>query len=72
MRAGRFPTTIAVGDEVVAVSTRSPSGEVTVVVVAADTAEDGALSTVLAAPAADATRVAQWAASETLALVRVP
>ncbi len=71
IRAGRFPSTISVGDHVVAVSIEA-AGEVTVVVVAADTTEDGALSAVLAAPAAEATQVAQWSASETLALVRVP
>ena len=59
------------GRQIVAVSMEA-AGEVSVVVVAADTAEDGALSTVIAAPAAEATQVAQWSASETLALVRVP
>lgn len=73
VRTGRYPTTIAIGDEVVAVSTDpGVEGESTVVVVAADTGDDGALSTVLAAPAADASQVARWAAADSLALVRVP
>ena len=71
VRAGRYPSTVDVGDEMVAVSTEA-DGEVTVFIVSAETGEDGALSTVLAAPAADATRVAQWAAADSLALVRVP
>ncbi len=72
VRAGRFPTTVTVGDEMVAVPTDGSGGEVRVIVVEASTGDDGALSTVIATPGADATRVAQWSATETLALVRVP
>ena len=71
VRAGRFPSTVSVGDEMSAVPLDG-DGDVSVVVVSSRVGDDGALSAVLAVPATDAARVAQWAAGERLALVRVP
>lgn len=70
VRLGRYPT-LAVGDEVVAVPIDA-DGEVSVIVVATNQGEDRSLSVVLAAPPAEAADVAQWAATDRLALVRVP
>jgi hypothetical protein len=70
VRPGRFPATVEVGDELVAVPIDTP-GEVSVTVVSSSVGEDGSLSVVLASPGADAGQVARWAAGEQLALVRV-
>jgi hypothetical protein len=70
VRSGRFPTTVEVGDELVAVPVEG-DGEVDVIVVSLSVGEDGALSTVLAAAPSDAAQVARWAALEQLALVRL-
>lgn len=71
VRSGRYPSTLSVGDELVAVPIDT-TGEVSVTVVSAAVGEDGALSVVLAAPPADAAQVARWSAADQLALVRVP
>ena len=71
VRPGRFPSTLEVGDELLAVPIDTP-GEVSVIVVSSSVGEDGSLSVVLAASSTDATQVARWAAAEQLALVRVP
>ena len=49
VRSGRFPSTVSVGDELVAVPIDT-AGEVSVVVVSSTVGEDGSLSVVLAAP----------------------
>ncbi len=70
VRVGRFPATVVVGDEVVAVPIDT-TGEVTVTVVLRTVGEDGSLTVVLAAAPTEAAQVARWAAAEQLALVRV-
>jgi hypothetical protein len=70
VRTGRFPTTVEVGDELVAVPIDG-DGEVPVAVVSTSVGEDGALTAVLAAPGGEAATVAQWAATDRLALVRL-
>ena len=47
------------------------TGELPVVVVSSSVGDDGTMSVVLGADAADATVVAQWAAGDRLTLVRV-
>lgn len=75
VRLGRYPT-LSVGDEVIAVPVDATpgvdAGEVSVVVVATNTSDDRSLSVVLSAPPESAAEVAQWAATDRLALVRVP
>ncbi len=71
VRTGRFPSTVEVGDELVAVPIDA-DGEVTVAVVSTNVGEDGALTAVLAAPGEGAATVARWSATDRLALVRVP
>jgi SAF domain-containing protein len=70
VRRGRFPSTLQVGDDMVAVPLDG-TGEVPVVVVSSSVGGDGAMSVVLGVDAADATAVAQWAAGDRLTLVRV-
>ena len=70
VRRGRYPTTLQVGDDMLAVPVDG-SGELPVVVVSSSVGDDGAMSVVLGAAAADATAVAQWAAGDRLTLVRV-
>ena len=71
VRRGRFPATVRVGDDMVAVPVEG-SGEVAVVVVSSIVGGDGAISVVLGVDAAEATAVAQWAAADGLTLVWVP
>ena len=75
VRLGRYPT-LSVGDEVIAVPVDATPGvdvsEVSVVVMATNTSDDRSLSVVLSAPPDRAAEVAQWAATDRLALVRVP
>jgi hypothetical protein len=71
VRTGRFPTTVGVGDELVAVPIDA-DGDVPVAVVRSSVGEDGGLTSVLAAPGGEAATVAQWAATDRLALVRLP
>ena len=70
VRRGRYPTTLQVGDDMLAVPADG-SGELPVVVVSSSVGDDGAMSVVLGVDAADATVVAQWAAGDRLTLVRV-
>ena len=70
VRRGRYPTTLQVGDDMLAVPADG-SGELPVVVVSSSVGDDGAMLVVLGADAADATTVAQWAAGDRLTLVRV-
>lgn len=71
IRAGRYPSTSNLGDDLFAVPTEGPD-EITVTVVDFNIADDDSAEVVLAVPAGDAARVAQWAASDDLVLVRVP
>ena len=71
VRRGRFPSTLHVGDNMIAVPVDG-AGELAVVVVSSRASTDGSVSVVLGIAAADSTTVAQWAASDRLTLVRVP
>ena len=70
VRRGRYPSTLQVGDDMLAVPADG-TGELAVTVVSSSIGDDGAVSVVLGAAAADATTVAQWAADDHLTLVRV-
>ena len=70
VRRGRYPSTLQVGDDMLAVPVDG-TGELPVTVVSSSIGDDGAVSVVLGAAAADATVVAQWAAADHLTLVRV-
>ena len=70
VRRGRYPTTLQVGDNMLAVPADG-TGELPVVVVSSTIGDDETMSVVLGAAAADATVVAQWAAGDRLTLVRV-
>lgn len=70
VRRGRFPATVRVGDDMIAVPTDG-TGEIPVVVITSSVGGDGSISVVLGTAAADSTVVAQWAAGDRLTLVRV-
>lgn len=71
IRAGRYPSTSNLGDDLLAVPVDGPE-EITVTIVEFNIAADSSAEVVLAVPAGDAARVAQWAATDDLVLVRVP
>jgi len=70
VRRGRFPSTVQVGDDMVAVP-EDGTGELPVVVVSSSVGDDGSMSVVLGVDATNAPVVAQWAAGGRLTLVRV-
>src|SRR6476469_1209119 len=68
VRRGRFPSTLQVGDDMLAVPADG-TGALPVRVVSSSIGDEGSLSIVLGAAAADATTVAQWGADDHLTLV---
>lgn len=71
LRAGNYPSSVAIGDRMLALpQVGEPSG-VEVLVVDVSIGDDRAALVVLAAPPTDAGRVAQWSAEENLVLVGV-
>jgi hypothetical protein len=72
LRAGRYPVSLAVGDELLAIPLEGVDvTSVAVLVVESSVADDRALTVVLAAAPESAAQVAQWAATDELVLVRV-
>lgn len=71
LRAGNYPSSVAIGDRMLALpQVGEPSG-VEVLVVDVSIGDDRSALVVLAAPPTDAGRVAQWSAEENLVLVGV-
>ena len=72
LRAGRYPVSLSVGDQLLALPMDGADvTPVAVVVVESSVGDDRALMVVLAAAPESAAQVAQWAASDDLVLVRV-
>jgi hypothetical protein len=72
LRAGRYPVSLGVGDELLAVPREGADvTPVAVLVVESSVGDDRALMVVLAAAPESAAQVAQWAASDDLVLIRV-
>ena len=71
LRAGNYPSSIAIGDRMLALPQEGEPLGVEVLVVDVSIGDDRAALVVLAAPPTDAGRVAQWSADENLVLVGV-
>ncbi len=72
LRAGRYPVSLSVGDQLLALPMEGQDvTPVAVLVVESSVGDDRALMVVLAAAPESAAQVAQWAASDDLVLVRV-
>ena len=72
LRAGRYPVSLSVGDQLLALPVEGADvTPVAVLVVESSVGDDRALMVVLAAAPESAAQVAQWAASDDLVLVRV-
>lgn len=72
LRAGRYPVSLSVGDQLLALPMDGADvTPVAVLVVESSVGDDRALMVVLAAAPESAAQVAQWAASDDLVLVRV-
>jgi hypothetical protein len=72
LRAGRYPVSLSVGDQLLAIPVEGQDvTPVAVLVVESSVGDDRALMVVLAAAPESAAQVAQWAASDDLVLVRV-
>ena len=72
LRAGRYPVSLSVGDQLLAIPVEGADvTPVSVLVVESSVGDDRALMVVLAAAPESAAQVAQWAASDDLVLVRV-
>ena len=72
LRAGRYPVSLSVGDQLLAIPVEGADATpVAVLVVESSVGDDRALMVVLAAAPESAAQVAQWAASDDLVLVRV-
>ena len=72
LRAGRYPVSLSVGDQLLAIPMDGADiTPVAVLVVESSVGDDRALMVVLAAAPESAAQVAQWAASDDLVLVRV-
>ena len=72
LRAGRYPVSLSVGDQLFALPMEGQDvTPVAVLVVESSVGDDRALMVVLAAAPESAAQVAQWAASDDLVLVRV-
>ena len=71
LRAGNYPSSIAIGDRMLALPQEGEPLGVEVLVVDVSIGDDRAALVVLAAPPTDAGRVAQWSAEENLVLVGV-
>ena len=72
LRAGRYPVSLSVGDQLLALPMDGADiSPVAVLVVESSVGDDRALMVVLAAAPESAAQVAQWAASDDLVLVRV-
>ena len=72
LRAGRYPVSLSVGDQLLALPVEGADvTPVAVLVVESSVGDDRALTVVLAAAPESAAQVAQWAASDDLVLVRV-
>lgn len=71
LRAGNYPSSIAIGDRMLALPQEGEPAGVEVLVVEVSIGDDRAALVVLAAPPTDAGRVAQWSADENLVLVGV-
>ena len=71
LRAGNYPSSIAIGDSMLALPQEGEPTGVEVLIVDVSIGDDRAALVVLAAPPADAGRVAQWSAEENLILVGV-
>jgi hypothetical protein len=71
LRAGNYPSSITIGDNMLALPQEGEPTGVEVLVVDVSIGDDRAALVVLAAPPSDAGRVAQWSADENLILVGV-
>jgi hypothetical protein len=71
LRAGNYPSSIAIGDRMLALPQEGEPLGVEVLVVDVSIGDDRAALVVLAAPPTDSGRVAQWSADENLVLVGV-
>ncbi len=71
LRAGNFPSSVAIGDRMLALPQEGEPNGVEVLVVDVSIGDDRAALVVLAAPPTDAGRVAQWSADENLILLGV-
>ena len=72
LRAGRYPVSLSVGDQLLALPMEGADiTPIAVLVVESSVGDDRALMVVLAASPESAAQVAQWAASDDLVLVRV-
>lgn len=72
LRAGRYPVSLSVGDQLLALPMEGQDvTPVAVLVVESSVGDDRALMVVLAAAPESAAQVAQWAASDDLVLVRI-
>ena len=71
LRAGNYPSSVAIGDRMLALPQEGEPSGVEVLVVDVSIGDDRAALVVLAAPPTDAGRVAQWSADENLVLVGV-